>query len=405
VGGPAASAYRRMTPISIPTAGLDSARRIWGGKGELWAAAASVAGPGIQWTADMARRRAARVVLELVRPHLVRWPNSLRKWIDALPANSVRQRSVGDIPTGFVDWRLTRARGWPPRTFALRSRQRLADTLLLSTLRWTLEELVDLCKDVEQMVPGVTGDLWSELRLAEALLELDLVAAAGSIAPTSSDLALVKAAGRPWNMVAAVSRALRVMDHDPHALAQQCIKPDPELADRLFHIAAFGLILRTLESIGWNWRPRKVMGMSGGGPIAFLEDAEGLTWDLWFEAGGAWSFYKVREPFNLASAGVSGTGGPLGADVALVLPNKRAVLFECKFSANPSYVAGRGFEQVLAYAAEATSGLVQQAWGVVVGPSEVVEKMGMASTSVGDICIASHEDLPEVMRSILMESS
>src|SRR5262245_14294867 len=98
----AAPDHRRMKP-TIPVAGLDEIRRVWAGRGGILAGVAAVEDDtGVEWSHDLARARAARLLIEVVRPHLLNWPSSAREWIEALPAQSARKRLVADAPGAGV---------------------------------------------------------------------------------------------------------------------------------------------------------------------------------------------------------------------------------------------------------------------------------------------------------------
>ena len=62
---------------TIPLQGLDEIRRVWAGRGGILAGVAAVQDDtGEEWPHDLTRACAARVLLEVLRPHLLSWPNS-----------------------------------------------------------------------------------------------------------------------------------------------------------------------------------------------------------------------------------------------------------------------------------------------------------------------------------------
>lgn len=391
--------------LTLPLEGIDEVRRLWVGRGTIWNATAAVADEhDIQWSPQLARRRAARVVFELARPPLSTWPDSVRKWIDALPAQSYRERMLADAPRSGVQWAETRRLGWPPKAFVVKHRQRVAETLLLITLRWTIEKLHEVRLEAERVLSDIAVDLSAQLEAAVQLLEVEPVRSAHPVLPSSSDLAIMRVAGRPWRSVANVAKLLRLLDHDQDELANRLIDPDPAMADRLFHVAIFGLTLQTLRAEGWTLRPVGLFGGGSGGPILLGTSPLGESWDIWFEAAGAWNHYTCQEPFPGAMVGISGTGGPLGADIALIRGHERAVLIECKFSANPTYVGRGGYEQTLAYMAEAVTALTSEATGILVGPKEVVMAHGSASTAMGTVHVIDPGALAHLLPSLLGEA-
>lgn len=387
--------------LTVPIDGLEEVRALWAGRGGILGAAASISDAmGADWGLHQTQRRARRVAFELLRPSLLSWPTSTRDWVDALPAQSIRRSLVSDTPGAGIDWATTRRAGWPPIEFHHRRRSRVPDTLLATTTRWTIEQLDDVIRDVDRIDPNIVGPE-SRIRLAAALgaLKTEPLASAHPSTPTRQDLTALRSTGVPWGAVTAVADWLRVVDHDPSRLAGTELDPDPLLAERLFHVACLGCLVRGLRVAGWTLRSTRLPGASTGRPLFVATDLVGDDWDLWFEMAGAWSHYGVPSPYAPAVDGITGTGGPLGADLALVRPDDRAILIECKFSADPTYVGRNGYEQVLAYMGEALSGLVGAVAGLVVGPVEVVASTGRTLTACGPVSVISPTGLPgEILR-------
>lgn len=375
--------------LTIPTVGLEEVRLVWAGRGGLWSAVAAADDQrGYKWSPVLARRRAMRVAVEVLRPQLQAWPSSVGRWVDALPAQSVRYRHIDDQPGSGVDWPATRRSGWPPREFHHRQRSRVPDTLLVTATRWTIEELVRAVRDVDSFDSAILGsDARSRLRTAAAMLGLEPLASSHPVVPTPPDLVALRTSGRPWGAVAAVASCLRTIDHDPAQLALLPLDPDPALADRLFHVAVLGCIMRGLTDAGWRVIPTGLLGSPDGKPQFSAIDTDGRDWDVWFEMAGAWSHYGVASPYGAAVAGITGTGGPLGADIAFVRRPDSAIIIECKYSADPTYVGRNGYEQALAYMSEARSGLVGSVGGIVVGAREVVNSTGRTETAVGPVTV------------------
>ena len=102
-------------------------------------------------------------------------------------------------------------------------------------------------------------------------------------------------------------------------------------------------------------------------------DTSGIEWDIWFEASGARSHYGLPPAAYVnAVEKVAGAGFPIGVDVALIRPEKAALLLECKWSANVNYVARDGYHQAVSYAFDARHGIAERVWSFIVGPEEVV---------------------------------
>jgi len=375
-----------VTPLSIPPEGIAAVRSIWAGRGGLW----DVVGAGDDWGPALARRRAARIVLELLRPHLLGWPTSLTGWLDALPAQSYRQRILEPAIGAGVDWPATRRSGWPPATFHHRRRFRVADTLLATAARWTIEGVANVVEDADKVDSERVGaSLRQRLEVARDLLSVEPVCNAAATRPSAGDLAGLRAAGRPWGSVAAAAAALLILESDPGSLAWLALDPDPALAERLFHVAVFGCLVLSLSGSGWALELTALPGDPTRRPVFAAKDPTGRRWDVWYEASGAWGHYDCHEPYPVAVETISGAGGALGADLALISRPGNAVLIECKFSADPGYVGRNGYEQLLAYMTEAKTGLAHTVAGVLVGPAEVIEGPTLTTTAAGPIAVTA----------------
>lgn len=393
--------------LTIPPEGIDEIRRTWTGRGGLWAAVAAVEDEtNVTWTPDLARRRAARVVVEVLRRSVQAWPDSSRKWVDALPAQSVRRHVIADAPGAGIDWPATRMRGWPPREFHHRRRTRVADSLLVTVTRWTIESLTSVIDAADRVDAAVVDPvIRARHRVALLMLQVEPLRSAHAALPSRADLAALRSSGRPWGAVAAAASWLRVLDHDPARLAALPIDPDPALADRLFHVAVMGLVLRALRAAGWAIRPTGLPGSPDGTPVFAATDSAGNTWDVWYEMAGAWAYYRVPAPYPRAVRGVTGTGGTLGCDIALVRLGDCAVVIECKYSVDPSYVGRNGYEQTLAYMAEALTGLVESASGIVVGVRELVTATGETRTYVGNVRVASTDEVAAALQRAIEDAT
>jgi Holliday junction resolvase len=255
---------------------------------------------------------------------------------------------------------------------------------------------------VEAKSVDSTIDRGIERQIATALSLLNTTPVLDATAeiPSRSDVAAFRAEGKPWNVVVQVTERLRYLSGaNLLELAEELIMPDKELQDRVFHLGVLGEILIALRHKGYN--VRSIRPLSGGrlGPAYEFMSGVGEKWDLWFEAAGAWSYYKQKSPYGEAAKGVEGAGRALGSDILLIQSPKRALIIECKFSANPTYVARNGYEQVLAYAAEMKGKLATDVQGVVVGPQSVVATVGVAETVVGRVSIIP----PSAIRSLAIE--
>ena len=209
----------------------------------------------------------------------------------------------------------------------------------------------------------------------------------------SSDLAAISSEGHPWNVLSPVAaELLRSRSAGILELIDTLIVPDDQVSGRLFHLGVLGELLVALRSAGAEVIPvRPISGSASAGPAYRVLSAAGTWWELWFEAAGLWGERQILSPYKLASQGVPGAGGALGADLLLAREDTHALLIECKYSANPARVARDGFHQAAAYAVEAGE-LFENVASVVVGPSDVVieSKVVATKTSKLGICRPDH---------------
>jgi hypothetical protein len=392
--------------LSIPERGLEETLRAWSGKGQLWEALAAAEDGELaerRWTARDVERRANRILFADLVPLLSAWPANMRSWVEALPVESVRERVVTPAPTSGTSWRETRLLGWPPRSFVGHTRSRIADTLLVTTLRWTLDELTVIRADAVSVEPTLDQPVRSQMDVVTTLLGEEPVASADGIEPARSDIAALRSEGRPWNTVASVAELLRTLNEASlQDLARRLVMPDDDLRWRLFHLGVLGELLLALRRSGCTVESlRPLSSASTTGPSYRVWDDRGRRWDLWFEAAGVWSLsggYGRRSPYTEAAAGVVGGNQPLGADLMLIRPFEQALVVECKYSADTGVVARGGYEQALAYATEARTRLVPEVTAVVVGPEEVVHEPNFVDTFVGEVGVVP----PRILRSVLL---
>lgn len=385
---------------TIPRRGLDETLRAWSGQGQLWDGLAAPHDPVAErrWTPDDIRRRAYRILFDRLAPTFAVWPARRRTWIDALPAVSTRERQLAGYPVAGTSWPATRRLGWPPRMFSTRPRQRVPNTLLSTVARWTFDELAPVAAAAAEPATALQVRARDRVEVALGLLEVEPMASAMPLAPTRTDLSALVAEGPPWRSLAPIAGALREL-RNPASLADLAlglVAPDSELAWRLFHLAVLGEILQALRTAGAFAVSLRPLGDSTPGPAFSVQDAVGRTWDLWFEAAGAWKYYGRSEPYPAAAAGVPGAGGALGTDLMLIRIDERALLFECKYSWRPAVVARDGYEQALAYAAESFE-LAPELTAVVVGPEDVVRAPGWATTVAGTLGIVPPAAIPPLI--------
>ena len=392
------------SPPALPEVGLEEIFAHWSGPGDLWAALAIVDDGGYarHWTDREIESRAHRVLLQHLESSLQQWPLRTDTWLERLPAVSVIERFDSPYVQSGVSWTRTMRRySWPPSRFLGRQRNRAVDLLLVTTTRWALERLAKIYTSATNLFSSAGEGVARQLGAALALLDLEPIAGAEAIKPTLVDLRSMRAEGTPWSYVADVCDELRQVESSLMALSRRAIYPQPQLRGRLFHLAVLGLFLRSVRGLGHAITSRRPLGAPSVGPAYSFEYPANRQAHLWFEAAGAWKFYGHDSPYVEATQGVEGAGSPIGADLMLLLPYRKVLLVECKYSRNPQTVARGGYEQAVAYAAETWNRLAPEVVSIVVGPDEVVVSSHRTTLSVGTIVITSPSGIDTVVREFL----
>lgn len=394
--------------LDIPRDGLEEVLGAWSGQGRLWEALAAVEDPLAErrWTGSDIRRRAHRILFHELLPVLARLPERHEAWIDALPAEIVRVRRISESPTPYTRWSETRRQfGWPPAAFVERPRSRVADTLLVTTLKWVLSKLAFVRKDAVSVAAKIDDSVLPQLRAALNLLEHEPLQSAEPVAPTVSDLRTMRYEGSPWNIVADIATELLLLnDTKLGELASRLIEPEADLRWRLFHLAILGKVLIAARNAGATVVSKRPLSGGASGPAYEVIDVWGRCWDLWFEAAGMWSHYRLPSPYRTASAGLGSGSRPVGADLVLIRKESATLIIECKFSPNPSVVGSAGYEQAVAYAAEVRSQLAlpgTQVVAIAVGPASVVSSANYVDLVVGRVGIVPPPSVGEWVQEYL----
>jgi hypothetical protein len=381
--------------LQVPRDGLHELFRNWSGDGDLCSALAASSGTEeIDWNATDVRLRAQRVLLGRLEPLLHELPASLAQWQEVIPVTSEAEDLVSTAPRGRVNWAATVRRfGWPPTAFEHRRRYRVQDETALTTLAWMAGRLAEFLGAANQGAPNLAARVASPIECMTAAAAILLGDTAPS-QPDRSDLLSLQSSGRPWSLVAAIAAQILRLQSDLEFLAFELLEPDPEAASRLFHLSVFGKVVTVLRGHGYTLRWRSPIGGSRSGPRLLALSPEGRTFDLWFEAGGMRSYYRLgggAYPAVVtsirAAAGEANSkkvGRPVGADVALIESGCRALLLECKWSESPTYVGRNGFHQAASYALDARNDLVKLVWSFIVGPAEVIPSKNISTDLAGE---------------------
>ena len=398
------AAQPRLSPPSLPVEGIHRVLSSWSGGGKLLQALAAASGDpesGRRWSEADLERRAFRVLFEILKPDAARLPRRASQWMDALPAVTASTRVSRPGPFSGASWTETwRRAGWPPTAIWGKIRHRADDSVLVSSLRWTLETLLRVAEGASWTWPTALDPVADQLAAARAVLAREPLASAPAVPPSRVEILAMRRDGPPWSVVADVATHLHLLVGSAEALAFQLLAPDPDLRPLLFHLGTLGAVIVALERAGCRLTSVRPISGRATGP-AYAVEGYGATWDLWFEAGGAWRHYGVREPYRIATAGMPMSYQPLGADIMLIARERRALVIECKYpvSSGPEYIARAGFLQAVTYAVEARE-LASDVAALVVGPEELTGA-GTAITAAGRVSFAPPSALPSVVHAFL----
>lgn len=197
--------------------------------------------------------------------------------------------------------------------------------------------------------------------------------------PDRSELLALDHAGFPWRSVAKIARLLLRAEHDPEFLAFCLLEPDAEAQSRLFHVSVLGFVVAALRANRCQVTWQSPLGGSAAGPPIAVGAPDGRQWDLWFDSGRPRAHYSAsRSTYSSAVASIAGSGQTIRPDLLLIDYPNRALVIECKWSPEPSYVGRGGFHQASSYALDALNGLAGEVWSFVVGPQEIVRAPSVA---------------------------
>jgi hypothetical protein len=372
----------------IPETGLAVVLASWSGRGSLFEALSVPLHEREvrRWTSSDVRMRANRVLLSLLEPSLCRWPSRISEWLDYLPASRTNTRVIQPVPFAGVAWAESRRRfGWPPRAFVGKEVERGADMLAIQVLRWCAERLKQIWEDTLRSQPELQSTSVNQIGTALSLLDVEPLFSAVPGLPSRADLVALRREGAPWGSVASVAHILLEAEQSVEYLLHQILMPDDEIRWRLFHLGVLGVLLVALREAGCRIKSLRPLSSKSGGPNYEIVNSSGDLYLLWFEASGVWPYLDRPSPFAEATSGVRQARRSNGADLLLLLPDRRALVLECKYSWNQDFVARDGYYQTVAYATEAKSRLAGDVLAVTVGPEPVISENSYTNLSVGRV--------------------
>ncbi|MDF9870697.1 hypothetical protein OKW18_002835 [Streptomyces pratensis] len=372
----------------IPSSGLTAVLASWVGRGSLFEALSVPTEDREvrEWASSDVRLRANRILLTLLDPHLGGWPKRASEWLDYLPASKTHTRVIEQVPFSGVAWAESRRRfGWPPTAFIGKNAERGADMLAVQVLRWCADRLAHIWIDGEAVQQQLRLESMDQLLSVLKLLELEPLSSASPGVPTRADLIALKREGSPWGGVATVAQILMEADNSIDYLVYQVLMPDDQMRWRLFHLAILGVLLSSLREVGCQITSLRPLSPKSSGPNYEVVSPRGELYLLWFEASGVWSHFGKSSPFIEATRGIGHARRSNGADLLLLMPDRRALVLECKYSWNQDVVARDGYYQAMAYGAEVRSRLADNVVSAAVGPESVVSVGSFSDLSIGRV--------------------
>jgi hypothetical protein len=395
-------AVSAVTALPLPEHGLNVVCSMWSGRGQLWQAVAATTDPNVErrWTREQVERRALRVLFTLTAEKLGRLPGTQRDWFDALPGLTRRIHSMSPSPVGRVDWVKSALGGWPPRAFAVRRRERQPDIVLVTALAWAAQQASKVLAAVPAPASATESTALERLSLLAQLREHPTVLAATPQRPTGEDLKALYASGSPWRQLGRLVKEWSLIESPSLTdIARQLLAPDPEIRWRLFHLAVLGEVLAALDGLGATIvSTGPLADQESNAEASFVAVVDDHEWRLWFEAAGIWKALSKTQPYKIAAEVVRGQSRALGADLLLIdAAAQRALVIECKFSANPSVVGRDGFHQASTYLAEGQGRLTPNVVSVVVGPATVVSDLKLTDLVGGKIGFAPPECIADLV--------
>ena len=374
--------------LPIPDAGLDHVLRAWVGRGQLVKVLNRLAPEELprDWRPEDTLLRADLMLFLELTPLIARLPATAKQWVDLLPAQSRRRRTIADAPSGGTAWVETRQQyGWPPSSFVIRHRDRVAHELLATALGWTGSEVLRLARRAASIDPTATQPVAGQVDALSKIFESNLIDREAA-EPRPSELAAIGREGSVWRRLVDVARMIRAASEP--ALAASLLRPVEELRPTLFQLGVLGELLRELQSAGAT-----IVSTS---PLSFVTGREqfhvtyrGRVWHLWMEAGGSWKRYGATSQYRSLTTALRSQTRPLAPDLMLVLPGEAAFVIECKYSANADYVGRTGLAQTLLYMTDVGAAMAPVVEGVVVAPEGVVGSPTSTRTPAGRLGLAA----------------
>jgi hypothetical protein len=360
-------------PASIPWEGVLSLSAHWAGAGSLF----EWIGPDDweierAWSAGITKARMARAILLHIQQNLVRHlPRHAGEWADALSQQTHRLVRDSDAPSAHTDWVATLSTfgKYPSDSYIERRPVQTSDTSFTRVLHWTASAVLSADRLVAARLHR-DGLSPSARRCFASALELPEVRhAAIDTLVSEFDLDVSTSAGGFWLPLARIARLIAALNAGNATAQLYALLPIlPEFSHQLFELAVLGTIASGVRGgAGQVWSSAAPFGASSAGRPCLTMTSPQCEWCAYYqsvplEARAAPSRYlALTEDLR---------GQPLRPDIWIEQRTggaRRQLVFECKYSLDPAYVAS-GVTQAFSYWMEFPPPAGVHRTHVVVGP-------------------------------------
>lgn len=392
----------------MPLAGIAALSRHWLGAGSLYELI------GVEdwlverrWPDALVRARAAVAWLAWferdVTPFL---PRHAAAWLEQLEQEIHRRRGVADVPSAYTDWASTVGEfgRFPSAAYVERIPRGSFDTPFTRTIRW-------LCEAYQACIALVARELHrsaslpsgGERALQAAFSLPEVRSARREPKPRLDDVAKLRRAGGLQGLVGTAAADLALLwvgntSERSRVLLETGLLP-LEMQSTLFELGVLGTTALAVGALGAQrprWESHSPIGSAAQGAPCLAAKIGGSSVSIYFQtvpSDGRPSESAYRTlTYELG-------GGWLRPDIWLRIDkdsSRRELILECKYSADPLYVAS-GVPQVFAYSVEFGVSANSRVYAVV-GPDGVVPQLRAFGL---DFRVLPVEALPGLVREMV----
>lgn len=363
---------------AIPWQGLFALARHWAGSGSLF----DWLGPSEweiarEWTADVTRARtAAALLLYLETSVLPRLPRRASEWLDLLEQQVYRASEFTDVPTPHTDWAATLSEfgRYPSILYVERRPRGTFDTPLTRTLKWFCMGIIRAEALVERTLGHRPLQERTRTRLRFALDLPEVQGAADVADPGDFDVSVCVDMGGVWALIGRNARRLAALWRGSVLNQILALAPIlPKLGSQLFELGTLGVAATTVRQAApiARWRTRTPLAAARPGRPCLQADLQEGTWDCYYQTVPE-AYRASDSPYRTLTKPLG--GGSLRPDLWMIFDGTTPpseLVVECKYSFDPSYIAG-GVMQILAYWQEYSPPHEVQRVYIVVCPETVV---------------------------------